>query len=96
MTRRNRNGGKGGKGGTGRRDQDLALVLGRLEAAFGEIEVLEVRPNPRPALPSQERKPPGQGRDAQEAQGILAFDVCRPGLAELGEGGELVGGGVVA
>jgi len=40
MTRRN---------GNGRRDQDLALALLRLEAAFGPVEVLEVRPNPCPA-----------------------------------------------
>ena len=35
MTRRN---------GNGKRDQDLALALLRLQAAFGPVEVLEVRP----------------------------------------------------
>jgi hypothetical protein len=42
VTRRNGN-------GKGHRDQDLALVLLWIEAAFGPVEVLEVRPNPRPA-----------------------------------------------
>ena len=38
MTRRN---------GKGRRDQDLMLALLRLEAAFGPVQVLELRPNRR-------------------------------------------------
>jgi hypothetical protein len=42
VTRRNGNGKR-------HRDQDLALALLRLEAAFGPVEVLQVRPNPRPA-----------------------------------------------
>ena len=33
----------------GHRDQDLALAKARLEAVFGPVEVLQVRPNPRPA-----------------------------------------------
>jgi hypothetical protein len=37
------------RNGKGHRDQDLTLALLRLEAAFGPVQVLEVRPNPRPA-----------------------------------------------
>jgi hypothetical protein len=52
VTRRNGN-------SRGRRDQDLALALLRVEAAFGPVQVLQVRPNPRPA---------GQPRPDQDAQ----------------------------
>ncbi len=53
------------------RDQDLALALARLEAAFGPVEVLQVRPNPRPA---GQRSPEGnQARDAA-AQAVLDLD----------------------
>jgi len=37
------------RNGKGQRDPDLALALLRIQAAFGPVEVLEVRPNPRPA-----------------------------------------------
>ena len=62
MTRRN---------GNGDRDQDLALALLRIEAAFGPVQVLEVRPNNRPAA-----RQPAQGDQAQEqaAQAILDLD----------------------
>jgi hypothetical protein len=67
VTRRNGN-------GKGRPDQDLALALLRIEAAFGPVEVLEVRPNPRPA---------GQdagGNEAREqtAQASLDLDGHQP------------------
>jgi hypothetical protein len=62
VTRRNGN-------GRGHRDQDLALALLRLEAAFGPVEVLQVRPNPRPA---------GQdagGNQAREQTGQASLDL---------------------
>jgi len=37
------------RNGKGNRDQDLALALARIEDAFGPVQVLEVRRNPRPA-----------------------------------------------
>ncbi len=61
MTRRN---------GKGNRDQDLALALLRLEAAFGPVEVLEVRPNPRPA---EQSLGGNQVRD-ETAQAVLDLD----------------------
>jgi hypothetical protein len=65
VTRRNGN-------GRGSRDQDLALALLRIEAAFGRVEVLEVRPNPRPAgqpCPDQD----AQARE-ETAQAVLDLD----------------------
>jgi hypothetical protein len=65
----------------GHRDQDLALAKARLEAAFGPVEVLEVRPNPRPAGRSG---PEGtQARD-ETAQIVLDLD------GQQREGGEAV------
>jgi hypothetical protein len=70
------------RNGKGRRDQDLALALLRIEAAFGPVQVLEVRPNPR--LAGQ----PGVDEDAQAreetAQAVLDLDGQQP------EGGEAV------
>jgi len=62
VTRRNRK---------GNRDQDLTLALARLEAAFGPVEVLQVRPNPRPA-----RQPSPEGTQARDgtAQAVLDLD----------------------
>ena len=68
MTRRGRTGG-------GRvRDQDLALVLARLEAAFGPVTVLEVRPHPQAA---SRRRPagPAEQNGAAQAQGVLALNL---------------------
>ena len=62
VTRRNRK---------GNRDQDLTLALARLEAAFGPVEVLQVRPNPRPA--GQRRSEGTQARDGT-AQAVLDLD----------------------
>ena len=53
----------------GHRDQDLALALARLQAVFGPVEVLQVRPNPRPA-----RQRPG-GNQAREETGQCALDL---------------------
>ncbi len=63
MTRRN---------GKGNRDQDLALALLRLEATFGPVEVLEVRPNPRPS----EQRCSDEDAQAREetAQAVLDLD----------------------
>jgi hypothetical protein len=49
----------------GRPDLELALALLRIEAAFGPVEVLEVRPNPlHPISASTNRgdgkRPPGE------------------------------------
>jgi hypothetical protein len=62
----------------GRRDQDLALALARLEAAFEPVEVLEVRPNPRPASQLCLK---GNGARHQTAQGILDLDADQGGEA---------------
>jgi len=43
----------------GHRDPDLALAKARIEAAFGPVQVLQVRPNPHPV---------GQRRPAEDAQ----------------------------
>jgi hypothetical protein len=59
------------RNGKSHRDQDLALALLRIEAAFGPVEVLEVRPNPCPA------GQPCPDEDAQEqetAQVVLDLD----------------------
>ncbi len=63
MTRRN---------GKGNRDQDLALALLRIEATFGPVEVLEVRPNPRPS----EQRCSDEDAQAREetAQAVLDLD----------------------
>jgi hypothetical protein len=51
-------------------DEDLALALARVEAAFGPVEVLEVRPNPPPASPQRRA-----AADADHAgQGVLDLD----------------------
>jgi hypothetical protein len=68
VTRRNRK---------GNRDQDLALALARLEAAFGPVEVLEVRPNPRPA---RQRSPEGNQARDKTAQAVLDLDGHREGV----------------
>jgi hypothetical protein len=65
VTRRNRK---------GNRDQDLALALARLEEAFGPVEVLQVRPNPRPA---EQRRP--EGNQARDAAAQAALDLDSPG-----------------
>ncbi len=46
------------------RDHDLALALAHIEAGFGPVEVLEVRPNPRPA-----RQPSPEGTEARDGTG---------------------------
>ncbi len=74
VTRRNGN-------GKGHRDQDLALALARLEAAFGPVEVLGVGPNPRPAA---QRRPEGNQARDQTAQGLFDLD------PQQREGGEAV------
>ncbi len=53
------------------RDHDLALALAHIEAGFGPVEVLEVRPNPRPA-----RQPSPEGTQARDgtAQAVLDLD----------------------
>jgi hypothetical protein len=62
VTRRNRK---------GNRDQDLALALSRVEAAFGPVRVLEVRPTPRPAA----KQPTDQSQAGDEAaQAVLDLD----------------------
>jgi hypothetical protein len=66
--------------GKGHRDQDLALALARVESAFGPVQVLEVRPNPRPA--AQQRAEENQTRD-ETAQTVLDLDGHK-------EGGEAV------
>jgi hypothetical protein len=71
MTRRN---------GKGDRDQDLSLALLCIEAAFGPVEVLQVRPNPRPAF---QRRP--ESNREQAAQTVLDLD----GYQQQ-EGGEAV------
>ncbi len=53
----------------GHRDQDLALAKARLEAVFGPVEVLQVRPNPRPAG----RRP--EGNQVREETGQCALDL---------------------
>ncbi len=72
MTRRN-----------GKRDQDLALALLRLEAAFGPVQVVAVRPNPRPA--GQPRPDQDAQAGGETAQAVLDLD----GHQEQ-EGGEAV------
>jgi hypothetical protein len=69
------------RNGKGNRDQDLALALLRVEAAFGPVQVLEVRPNPRP---TSHRAEGNQERD-ESAQTVLNLD----GHKER-EGGEAV------
>ena len=66
------------RNGKGHRDQDLALALLRLQAAFGPVEVLEVRPNPRPA---GQDAGGNQTRD-QTAQASLDLDGQPPGGGE--------------
>jgi hypothetical protein len=56
----------------GHRDQDLALALARLEAAFGPVEVLQVRLNPRPA-----GQPCREGKQARDAAAQCAMDLDR-------------------
>ncbi len=53
-------------------DSDLAVVLARLAAVFGPVEVLEVRPNPRRSRrprPTGERAPAGVGQGALDLDG---------------------------
>ena len=53
-------------------DPDLAVVLGRLAAVFGPVQVLEVRPNPRRARrprPAAERAAAGVGQGALDLDG---------------------------
>ncbi len=57
------------RNGKGSRDQDLALAKARIEAAFGPVQVLEVRPNPRPAGQSPE------GTQAREKTGQTVLDL---------------------
>jgi hypothetical protein len=59
------------RNGNGHRDQDLALALLRVEAAFGPVQVLEVRPNPRSAL--RQRAQGDQG-PKEAAQAVLDLD----------------------
>jgi hypothetical protein len=59
------------RNGKGYRDQDLAVALLRIEAAFGPVQVLEVRPDPRPA--TQQRAQGDQARD-EAAQTALDLD----------------------
>jgi hypothetical protein len=66
VTRRNGNGKR-------RRDQDLALALLRLEAAFGPVEVLQVRRNPRPA-----GQDAGGNRARETGQASLDLDGHQP------------------
>ena len=54
----------------GRQDPDLAVVLARLAAAFGPVEIVEVRPNPRSARPA----PAAAQAHTQAAQGVLDLD----------------------
>jgi len=61
------------RNGKGHRDQDLALALLRLEAAFGPVEVLEVRPNPRPAEQRCSEED-AQAREKETAQAVLDLD----------------------
>jgi hypothetical protein len=78
------------RNGNGKRDQDLALALLRLEAAFGPVQVLAVRPNPRPA--GQPR--PDQDTQAGQETAQAALDlgcvskvgVCREMLLVWDEG----------
>ena len=65
----------------GYRDQDLTLALLRLEAAFGPVQVLEVRPNPRRA---EQGLRPDQTRE-ETAQTVMELDGHKEG-----EGGEAV------
>jgi hypothetical protein len=71
MTRRN---------GKGNRDQDLALALLRIQAAFGPVEVLQVRPNPSPA---GQRGP--EGNQARDETAQCAFDLDGHQQREGGE-----------
>ncbi len=68
------------RNGKGQRDQDLALALLRIQAAFGPVDVLEVRPNPRPAGQS----PGGNQAREETGQAVLDLDGHRR------EGGEAV------
>jgi hypothetical protein len=62
------------------RDQDLALALLRIEAAFGPVQVLEVRPNGRPATQ------PHAGRSqAPDEKAQTALDLDSPKEPEGGE-----------
>jgi hypothetical protein len=63
------------------RDQDLTLALARLEAAFGPVEVLGVRRNPRPAAP-----PCREATQARDAAAQCALDLD----SQQREGGEAV------
>jgi hypothetical protein len=58
------------RNGKDKRDQDLALALLRIEAAFGRVEVLEVRPNPRP----DGQSPGGNQARKETAQAVLELD----------------------
>ena len=59
------------------RDHDLALALAHIEAGFGPVEVLEVRPNPRPA-----RQPSPEGTQARDGtvQAVLDLDGQEEGV----------------
>jgi hypothetical protein len=69
------------RNGKSHRDQDLALALLRIQAAFGPVEVLEVCANPRPAGHSG---PEGNQARDQTAQRALDLD------GHQQEGGEAV------
>jgi len=67
-----------GRCGRRRQDPELVVVLARLEAAFGPVEVLEVRPNRRPA---RRGRPAGSaavgGRGEETVQAVLDLDLDR-------------------
>jgi hypothetical protein len=55
----------------GNRNRDLALAKARIEAVFGPVKVLEVRPNPHPAGHSG---PEGNQAREETAQAVLDLD----------------------
>jgi hypothetical protein len=59
------------RNGKGNRDQDLALAKARIEAAFGPVKVLEVRPNPPPAA---QRSVEGTRARDETGQAVLDLD----------------------
>jgi hypothetical protein len=70
------------RNGNGKRDQDLALALLRIEAAFGPVQVLQVRPNLRLAARD------AGGHQAREETGQAVLDL--DGHHRQREGGEAV------
>jgi hypothetical protein len=69
VTRRNghRNGHR-----KGHPDQDLAVVLARLEAAFGPVTVVQIRPN----LSTKTAQHARPDQDAQGEQPVLALEAA--------------------